>query len=197
MAFCSVLILVRFWVGTKRIKQLADNARYFRQGIKKLGFIVYGMGSCGVWGLERAGWAGPPDGRFDQGTTDGRVLGRQRCIADCAGAHLPARQSGVRSGVYAPPPDGNSPHAFCRALGREMKKRGICIVVVGYPATPIVESRVRFCLSASHTRADLDKVLQAMDEVGRCDGRWLLERHVPTDECACSLEISSGSSTLS
>jgi hypothetical protein len=46
-----------------------------------------------------------------------------------------------------------------------MKKRGICIVVVGYPATPIVESRVRFCLSASHTRADLDKVLQAMDEV--------------------------------
>jgi serine palmitoyltransferase len=47
-----------------------------------------------------------------------------------------------------------------------MKKRGICIVVVGYPATPIVESRVRFCLSASHTRADLDKALQAMDEVG-------------------------------
>eukprot|EP00045_Choanoeca_perplexa_P010866 m.112770 g.112770 ORF g.112770 m.112770 type:complete len:111 (+) comp15421_c0_seq2:149-481(+) len=28
--------------GTRRIKQLAENARYFRQGIKKLGFIVYG-----------------------------------------------------------------------------------------------------------------------------------------------------------
>merc|ERR1712070_850356 len=31
-------------------------------------------------------------------------------------------------------------------------------------ATPIVESRVRFCISASHTRAQLDQTLQALSE---------------------------------
>lgn len=51
------------------------------------------------------------------------------------------------------------------AFSREMKKRGIAVVVVGYPATPIVESRARFCMSASHTHNDLDKALAALDEV--------------------------------
>eukprot|EP00043_Microstomoeca_roanoka_P011180 m.105474 g.105474 ORF g.105474 m.105474 type:complete len:528 (-) comp15116_c0_seq1:331-1914(-) len=50
-------------------------------------------------------------------------------------------------------------------VSRQMKKRGVAVVVVGYPATPIVESRVRFCISASHTREQLDKALQALDEV--------------------------------
>eukprot|EP00045_Choanoeca_perplexa_P010868 m.112801 g.112801 ORF g.112801 m.112801 type:complete len:185 (+) comp15421_c0_seq9:149-703(+) len=98
--------------GTRRIQTLADNARYFRQAIKKLGFIVYGNDASPIVPVM---------------------------------LFMPGKIS---------------------AIGREMKKRGICIVVVGYPATPIVESRVRFCLSASHTRADLDKVLQAMDELG-------------------------------
>ena len=43
-------------------------------------------------------------------------------------------------------------------LSREMLKRKIGIVVVGYPATPIVESRARVCLSAAHTREMLDFV---------------------------------------
>ncbi len=47
-----------------------------------------------------------------------------------------------------------------------MKRRGVCVVVVGYPATPIVESRARFCLSASHTKEDLLTALDAIDEVG-------------------------------
>ncbi len=56
--------------------------------------------------------------------------------------------------------------AFDRATSHEMKKRGIAGVVVGFPATSIVESRSRFCLSASHTREDLEQLLKAMDEVG-------------------------------
>ena len=32
------------------------------------------------------------------------------------------------------------------------------MVVVGFPATPIIESRARFCLSAAHTREQLDAV---------------------------------------
>ena len=33
-------------------------------------------------------------------------------------------------------------------------------------ATPLITSRVRFCLSASHTKHDIDIVLRACDEVG-------------------------------
>lgn len=52
-----------------------------------------------------------------------------------------------------------SPH-LCptRAFGREMLKRNIGVVVVGFPATPIIESRARFCISAAHTKDVLDRV---------------------------------------
>lgn len=46
----------------------------------------------------------------------------------------------------------------CSAFSREMLRRKIGVVVVGFPATSIVESRVRICLSASHTREMLDFV---------------------------------------
>uniref|UniRef100_A0A673KHT9 serine C-palmitoyltransferase n=1 Tax=Sinocyclocheilus rhinocerous TaxID=307959 RepID=A0A673KHT9_9TELE len=52
------------------------------------------------------------------------------------------------------------------AFGREMLKRNIGTVVVGFPATPIIESRARFCVSAAHTREMLDKALNAISEVG-------------------------------
>lgn len=39
-----------------------------------------------------------------------------------------------------------------------MLKRNIGTVVVGFPATPIIESRARFCVSAAHTREMLDTV---------------------------------------
>ncbi|XP_040016735.1 serine palmitoyltransferase 2b [Gasterosteus aculeatus] len=52
------------------------------------------------------------------------------------------------------------------AFGREMLKRNIGTVVVGFPATPIIESRARFCVSAAHTREMLDTALKATDEVG-------------------------------
>uniref|UniRef100_A0AAY3ZZF2 serine C-palmitoyltransferase n=1 Tax=Denticeps clupeoides TaxID=299321 RepID=A0AAY3ZZF2_9TELE len=44
------------------------------------------------------------------------------------------------------------------AFGREMLKRNIGVVVVGFPATPIIESRARFCVSAAHTKEMLDVV---------------------------------------
>lgn len=57
------------------------------------------------------------------------------------------------------------PAKIC-AFNREMLKRGIAVVTVGFPATPLTESRVRFCLSASHTKEMLDQALEAIDEVG-------------------------------
>nr|UWK20354.1 sphinganine palmytoil transferase subunit 2 [Trichoderma decipiens] len=51
------------------------------------------------------------------------------------------------------------------AFSREMLKRKISVVVVGYPATPLISSRARFCISASHNKEDLDRMLVACDEV--------------------------------
>ncbi|XP_053200938.1 serine palmitoyltransferase 2-like [Panonychus citri] len=48
----------------------------------------------------------------------------------------------------------------------EAKKLGIATVGVGYPATPLIESRVRFCLSASHTKEMLDEALRVTSIVG-------------------------------
>ena len=52
------------------------------------------------------------------------------------------------------------------AFSHEMLRRKISIVVVGYPATPLVSSRARFCVSASHNKDDLDRILTACDEIG-------------------------------
>ena len=52
------------------------------------------------------------------------------------------------------------------AFSHEMLKRKISVVVVGYPATPLVSSRARFCVSAAHTKDDLDRLLAACDEIG-------------------------------
>ncbi|KAI9136959.1 serine palmitoyltransferase [Paraphysoderma sedebokerense] len=52
------------------------------------------------------------------------------------------------------------------AFSRECLRRNIAVVVVGYPATPIISSRVRFCLSASHSKEDLDKALEVVSLVG-------------------------------
>ena len=52
------------------------------------------------------------------------------------------------------------------AFSHEMLRRKISVVVVGYPATPLVSSRARLCVSAAHTKDDLDRLLTACDEVG-------------------------------
>lgn len=52
------------------------------------------------------------------------------------------------------------------AFSRQLLSRGIAVVVVGFPATDRNTGRARFCLSAGHTREDLDNALQAINEVG-------------------------------
>lgn len=53
-----------------------------------------------------------------------------------------------------------------RAFSHEALARRMAVVVVGHPATPIYSARVRFCISASHTREDLDYALRQIDEMG-------------------------------
>ncbi|TLS30713.1 hypothetical protein PpBr36_03574 [Pyricularia pennisetigena] len=52
------------------------------------------------------------------------------------------------------------------AFSHEMLKRKISVVVVGYPATPLISSRARFCVSSAHNKDDLDRLLAACDEIG-------------------------------
>ena len=51
------------------------------------------------------------------------------------------------------------------AFSRECLKRGLAVVVVGFPACPILMSRARFCISAGHTREELDRALVEIDEI--------------------------------
>eukprot|EP00475_Leptophrys_vorax_P034717 TRINITY_DN56422_c0_g1_i1.p1 TRINITY_DN56422_c0_g1~~TRINITY_DN56422_c0_g1_i1.p1 ORF type:complete len:504 (+),score=29.29 TRINITY_DN56422_c0_g1_i1:155-1666(+) len=51
------------------------------------------------------------------------------------------------------------------AFARECLKRKLAVVVVGFPATPLLLGRARICISASHSRADLEYGLKALDEV--------------------------------
>ena len=51
------------------------------------------------------------------------------------------------------------------AVSRFMLHRGIAIVVVGFPATPLLTARTRVCISASHSKADLDYALEVFKEL--------------------------------
>ncbi|XP_068183118.1 serine palmitoyltransferase 3 isoform X4 [Antennarius striatus] len=98
--------------GIRRVRQLAENTRYFRARLKEMGFIIYGNNDSPV----------------------------------------------VPILLYMP--------GKVVAFAREMLRRKIGVVVVGFPATPITEARARFCLSAGHTRAMLNQVLHHLNEVG-------------------------------
>ena len=52
------------------------------------------------------------------------------------------------------------------AFSREALALGMAVVVVGYPATPMVTSRVRFCISAAHTKEQLESVLERVSIIG-------------------------------
>ncbi|XP_063296572.1 serine palmitoyltransferase 2 [Pelobates fuscus] len=99
-------------LGQERVRQLAENTRYFRRRLAEMGFIIYGNSDSPVVPLM----------------------------------------------LYMPAKIG--------AFGREMLKRNIGVVVVGFPATPIIESRARFCVSAAHTKEMLDLALREISEVG-------------------------------
>lgn len=57
-----------------------------------------------------------------------------------------------------------NPTKIC-SFSRECFKRGLAVVVVGFPAVPIITSRARFCISAGHSREQLDHALDEIKEV--------------------------------
>ena len=67
-------------------------------------------------------------------------------------------------------------------------KTPIVIVVVAYPATPLITSRIRFCLSSSHTKPDMDLLLRACDEVGTLLGLKLAKQTMTVEEVIANAE---------
>eukprot|EP00249_Psilotum_nudum_P030394 c42984_g1_i1 orf=225-1682(+) len=53
------------------------------------------------------------------------------------------------------------------AFSRECLKRNVAVVTVAFPATPLLLSRARVCISAAHTKEDLQQALEVISEV--CD----------------------------
>ena len=51
------------------------------------------------------------------------------------------------------------------AISRHMLRRGVAVVVVGFPAPPLLTARQRVCISASHSKADLDYAMEVFEEV--------------------------------
>ncbi|XP_014469799.1 PREDICTED: serine palmitoyltransferase 2 [Dinoponera quadriceps] len=51
------------------------------------------------------------------------------------------------------------------AVVRTLTARKIASVGVGFPATPIMEGKIRFCLSAAHTKEQLDYVLSHIEDI--------------------------------
>ncbi|GBG34996.1 Serine palmitoyltransferase 2 [Hondaea fermentalgiana] len=51
------------------------------------------------------------------------------------------------------------------AFSREALDRDLAVVVVGAPAVPIYGGRVRFCISAAHTKEDLRMALKKISEI--------------------------------
>uniref|UniRef100_A0A1B6MR50 serine C-palmitoyltransferase n=1 Tax=Graphocephala atropunctata TaxID=36148 RepID=A0A1B6MR50_9HEMI len=51
------------------------------------------------------------------------------------------------------------------AVVRTLKQKELAVVGVGFPATPLMEGRIRICLSAAHTKEQLDKALMFLEEV--------------------------------
>lgn len=44
--------------------------------------------------------------------------------------------------------------------------KGLGFIGAGYPATSLTTGRVRFCISAAHTKDMLDRSLNVMNEIG-------------------------------
>jgi serine palmitoyltransferase len=59
-----------------------------------------------------------------------------------------------------------NPFKFC-GLSRALMEKNIAIVVVGYPATPLLLGRARFCMSSAHTIEQLERAVQNITQVGK------------------------------
>jgi glycine C-acetyltransferase len=56
---------------------------------------------------------------------------------------------------------------LAQQMANELLKRGIYVIGFFFPVVPKDKARIRVQLSAAHTKAQIDKALQAFTEVGK------------------------------
>lgn len=166
--------------GKERLRRLAFNARYLSSGLRKLGFIIYGHRDSPIVPLLIFQPAKMP--LFSR-----MMLDRSRSLPPSQRPFIvQERDDDSEDGEDASKlPLGMDDPADLSLIDRPARPP-IVVVVVAYPATPLISSRVRFCVSASHTKKDMDDVLRACDEVGSllsmkygsggAGGRWDVEQ---------------------
>lgn len=103
---------------------------------------------------------------------DGTTIGKEKITQIRENANF-FRKSLIEKGFHVIGDEGSPvmcimvfyPGKLC-TFSRHCLKKGLGVVVVGFPATDIVGSRIRFCISASHSRKDLEKALEIIEDVG-------------------------------
>ena len=157
--------------GRHRLERLAFNARYLNHGLRKLGFIIWGSRDSPVVPLLLF--------------QPGKMKLFSSFMLD-RGLALPPSQRWKKEDdawntatLETPNLSHTGPHGVRR-------RPPIVVVVVAYPATPLISTRVRFCVSAAHTKEDIDDVLVACDEIGSAiclkytdggpGGRWSIDK---------------------
>ena len=156
--------------GLQKIQQLHDNSNWFRKRLKQIGCTVLGDNDSPVMVRGQEG------------------LLRLACCSRVAlllyhGWQLKQAPHFRAACMRQPPPHVDllwSPrgafrclHCLCAlqpimlynpgkisAVSRLLFDYGIAMVVVGFPATPLLTSRMRVCISAAHTREDLEWAAQ-------------------------------------
>ncbi|CAH8386350.1 unnamed protein product [Eruca vesicaria subsp. sativa] len=56
------------------------------------------------------------------------------------------------------------------AFSRKCLRENVAVVVVGFPATPLLLAKARICISASRSREDLNKALKVISKAGDLTG---------------------------
>ncbi|KAL4402443.1 serine palmitoyltransferase component [Malassezia pachydermatis] len=157
--------------GQHRLERLAFNARYLNHGLRKLGFIIWGNRDSPVIPLLLF--------------QPGKMMLFSEFMLHRELALPPSERWQVEDDAWncASLEHANVPPS---KAGEPPRRPPIVVVVVAYPATPLISTRVRFCVSAAHTKQDIDDVLMACDEIGDAiglkytdggpGGRWSVEK---------------------
>lgn len=104
---------------------------------------------------------------------DGTCIGQQRLQALRENSNYFRRgleQLGLLTiGSYDSPVVPVLVYSYSKILefARECWARNLAVVTVGFPVTPLLLGRARFCISAAHTKEDLDDALSKLHEVAQ------------------------------
>lgn len=159
--------------GQHRLQRLAFNARYLNHGLRKLGFIIWGSRDSPVIPLLLF--------QPSKMTLFSEFM-QHRELSLPPSKKWEAEDESWNSASLT------TPHLPPAPAGAPRRRPPIVVVVVAYPATPLISTRVRFCVSSSHTKDDIDDVLRACDEIGSSiglkytnggpGGRWTIDQVV-------------------